>query len=893
MKKNTLFLSAFLSVFLFTQVSQAEFSDISSSHENLEAINYMKEKGIVKGYSDGSFKPENKINRAEFLKITIEGQEDFSLSDAEECLNNQASNFVYLSDVKKSDWFAPYVCHAIEQKIIQGYPDGTFQANNEINFPEMAKIISNTQGLSIKASKSGDDWFKPFITALENNKAIPSSITNFQHKVTRAEMAESLFRIKENRTDKTTRTFEELLSSADFQILHESGNMGEVESCNMLASLMKQSSEYSPNIFMKMRNFGAIDEVEENFVTDSLDAFSELSDEASIETSALESPSSKSSADDFSTTNIQVSGVDEADIIKNDGKYIYLIKDDTVRIVEAYPSSNMKQVANFTVDDESFYPADLFLNDNQLIIIGNSWREEKQDSFKSIAPDIWYPRYWGTNLTKVYIVDITDRSKPIIERSLAYEANYSKSRRIGDVLYMVMNKNPDYHILRELERDAEEIIPFVSDSAKDDGEEKPACGCDDIHYFPGYEQPNYLMLSAIPLDNPKEKVSTEVMLGASDNIYMSKKSLYVATGVADVEKGVWSYDNTQIYKFDINGLNIKFKASEDVPGRILNQFSMDEFREDFRIATTKDQNWRTDELSSNRLYILDKNLKQTGAIEDIAPGERIYSVRFMGKKAIMVTFKNVDPLFVIDLSHSHDPQILGQLKIPGWSNYLHPYDENHIIGFGKDVIAPKNEDDPLTGNAIQGFKMSIFDISDVENPKEMFKEIIGDRGTNSELLNNHKALLFDKSKNLLAFPITITEKKDAPKNCGTFRYSSCPGHCVKRCMPSSCADSGICTSDCEGVGSCQINTYDQIQTIFSGAVVYDIDLENGFNKRGDLSHYEDDSYFEKSGEWFYGNDELNIDRILYIGENLYTVSPGVVKAADIKTVDEKNKTTLK
>lgn len=151
------------------------------------------------------------------------------------------------------------------------------------------------------------------------------------------------------------------------------------------------------------------------------------------------------------------------------------------------------------------------------------------------------------------------------------------------------------------------------------------------------------------------------------------------------------------------------------------------------------------------VYILDEALKVAGRIEDIAPGERIYSVRFMGDRAYMVTFKQVDPLFAIDLKDPKAPKILGALNIPGYSDYLHPYDGNHIIGFGKDTVEKGSM------AYYQGMKPAVFDVSDVAHPKEKFKEIIGGRGTESELLHNHKALLFDREKNLLAFPVTVME----------------------------------------------------------------------------------------------------------------------------------------
>ena len=291
----------------------------------------------------------------------------------------------------------------------------------------------------------------------------------------------------------------------------------------------------------------------------------------------------------------------------------------------------------------------------------------------------------------------------------------------------------------------------------------------------------------------------------------------------------------------------------------MNQFSMDENNGYFRIATTKGDIWRNDEnTSKNNLYVLDDELKIVGSIEDIAPGEKIYSVRFMGDRAYMVTFKTVDPLFVIDLKDAKNPKILGALKIPGYSDYLHPYDENHIIGFGKDaveVVHKDNKGNEIGRNAYYlGMKIAIFDVTDVNNPKEMFTEKIGDRGTDSELLNNHKALLFSKEKNLMAFPITVMEVKNKDKGIG----------------PNTMPEYG--------------------SFVFQGAYVYNIDLTNGFELKSKISHISDEEYLKSGGDW-YGSNK-NVERILYISDDLYTISKGMVKAHDMNSMKQKGELTI-
>jgi inhibitor of cysteine peptidase len=209
----------------------------------------------------------------------------------------------------------------------------------------------------------------------------------------------------------------------------------------------------------------------------------------------------------------------------------------------------------------------------------------------------------------------------------------------------------------------------------------------------------------------------------------------------------------------------------------------------------------------------------------------------MGKRAYMVTFKKVDPLFVIDLAKPASPNVLGALKIPGYSDYLHPYDENHIIGFGKEAESDKD------WAYYQGMKLALFDVSDVTKPKEKFKTVIGDRGTDSELLSNHKALLFSKENELLAFPVTVLEWTPEQKAKKDVR--------------------------------------DYGQFTFQGAYVYRLNLQQGFTLTSTITHLTEEE-MKKAGEGWY-ESENNVKRILTINDTLYTVSGGYVKAQNIST----------
>jgi uncharacterized secreted protein with C-terminal beta-propeller domain len=212
---------------------------------------------------------------------------------------------------------------------------------------------------------------------------------------------------------------------------------------------------------------------------------------------------------------------------------------------------------------------------------------------------------------------------------------------------------------------------------------------------------------------------------------------------------------TIIHKISIDEANLDYITKGSVPGRLLNQFSMDEHDDRLRVATTVEYYTQYQgTVRSNAVYVLDENLEIVGGLDEIAPDESIFSARFMGDRLYLVTFQQIDPFFVIDLS-SDTPKILGELKIPGFSNYLHPYDEDHVIGVGRDTK------EVGSGRVQQlGVKIALFDVSNVSDPKVVDDFVIGDSSTHSEALNDHKAFFFDKKKDILSIPISSDCKND-------------------------------------------------------------------------------------------------------------------------------------
>ncbi len=327
------------------------------------------------------------------------------------------------------------------------------------------------------------------------------------------------------------------------------------------------------------------------------------------------------------------------------------------------------------------------------------------------------------------------------------------SRMIGDNVFIISRKAVYYYDGIE----EEELLPRVQDSIIE--QKTRSIDCTDIAYFRGTDDKNYMLIGGFNINN-NEEISVETFFGASEDVYASENNLYLSQTVYDDN---WN-TNTTIYKFTLTGSQIVLQAKGEVEGYLNNQFSMDEYEGNLRLATTYTIKEESEEVVgdakripeikySNRLYVLDKDLKEIGRIDDLAKDEKIYSVRFIGKIGYIVTFEQIDPLFVIDLSDPTNPEIKGELKIPGYSSYLHPYDENHIIGIGYNTKS--NEHGGITND---NMKMSMFDVSDVENPKEMFSIDIGTTYVYSEILYNHKSLFYKKSENLIGFSVNYDNK---------------------------------------------------------------------------------------------------------------------------------------
>ncbi|MDH5806696.1 MAG: beta-propeller domain-containing protein [Candidatus Verstraetearchaeota archaeon] len=522
---------------------------------------------------------------------------------------------------------------------------------------------------------------------------------------------------------------------------------------------------------------------------------------------------------EYSTTNVQVAGVDEADIVKTDGEYIYVISRNEVCIIKANPN-NMQVVSRIVIED---HPIGLFINNNRLVIIKESYSKEFFKG-RDVLP-----------ISRGVVIEIYDISKienPKLIKSIYLEGNYVNSRMIEGYVYIITSCTS----IEILNGNIKVLYPniVIDGIVKKIPPEK-------IYYSNYIIAPlSYTVIVVIDIFQGDVAEYKAMLTGYASCIYVSLNNIYIT-----MSKWKEGWDFTEIHRIGISGSRITIEASGEVPGRVLNQFSMDEYKGYFRIATTTGPIMRFfTQNTSNNVYVLEaKSLKVIGKIEGLAIGESIYSARFMRDMCYLVTFKKVDPLFTIDLTNPKEPKVLGELKISGYSEYLHPYDENYLIGIGKEAI-PADE-----GNFAwyQGVKISLFDISNVKNPREIDSIVIGDRGTETPVLKDHHAFLFDKKRSLVIIP--ILEAKIFHD-----KYS-------KEIPPWTYGD-----------------------YVFQGVYVFHITPEYGIKIRGKITHIED-SELLNMGYYF----KYEIKRSLIIDNVLYTISDVKIKAnslIDLSSISE-------
>ena len=475
----------------------------------------------------------------------------------------------------------------------------------------------------------------------------------------------------------------------------------------------------------------------------------------------------------FSTTNVQEIGVDEADVVKTDGQYIYMLVGSELRIIQAYPASDLQELAAVPLDGSRWSNSQLYLHGDRVIAITqpqqiyfgdpiiildddavNDGRADEQPALQSrVALIEEYGLYYEHQKTNVAVIDVSNAATPVIEAQWTLDGYYVDSRMIEGVLHVVLNQSP--YIPFELEpatittENIEKFIPGYGVSFADGSEDSGMLVAWDDFYRPA-DPDGYNITSVVSIDtaDPSAKFGSVAIMADPGTVYASTTALYLTDPNYNYF-GEWR-ETLDIHKFALGKGGAVYSASGSVEGRLVNQFALGEYQDHLRVATTTGWPWAWDaQTSTNNVFVLAADgdtLETVGSITGMAPGEQIYSARFLGDRGFIVTFRQIDPLFALDLSNPASPRVAGELKIAGFSEYIHPLDEDHLLTLGR-----AGTDDGF----IQGLQLSIFDVSDLSNPRLVTAKQIGGPGTSSEAEYNHKAMTFYPQENLLALPVQV------------------------------------------------------------------------------------------------------------------------------------------
>lgn len=488
------------------------------------------------------------------------------------------------------------------------------------------------------------------------------------------------------------------------------------------------------------------------------------------------------SPESFTTTNLQEFGVDESDVVKTDGEYFYMLVGSELRIVKAYPPEELAEVAALDLNGSPYSNATLYLRGERVIAvsqpkqvffddvviledalrgnIGDARDDSSQSEPSSLSPlqaIDQFGLYYDHQKTVVTIVDVQNPGEPAIEAEWTFDGIYVDSRMVDGVLHLILNQAP--YIPFELDLSSvtvEDIAKFIPtyDATTADGSEDSGLlvRWDDFYRPIDPDGHNITTVISLDTDDLTQAFSSVAVMANPGTIYASTAALYLTDPVYDY---FGEYRETlDIHKFALAEGGAEYVASGSVEGRLLNQFSLGEYEDHLRVATTTGRPWAWDQQTSkNHVFVLAQNgdsLEVTGSIQNLAPGEQIQSARFMQERCFLVTFRQVDPLFTIDLSNPFAPVVRGKLKVPGFSEYIHPLDDDHLLTLGK---AATDE------GVVLGLQLSIFDVSDFSNPQLLASHSIGGPGTYSEAEHNHKAFTFYPQENLLAIPVDLYSKQ--------------------------------------------------------------------------------------------------------------------------------------
>jgi hypothetical protein len=550
------------------------------------------------------------------------------------------------------------------------------------------------------------------------------------------------------------------------------------------------------------------------------------------------------SASSMSSTNTQVAGVDEADIVKSDGTYVYLVANGALRIVEAMDPKVLSVTAVPGVVRE------LFVEGDRAVVYASSDKPPKRCTYGYDC------RFAGDGTaTRVLVYDVADRAAPKLARRIDLSGSLVASRRIGNAVHTVVadgdSATPSYStwptdlpecgteekVVRAkfaaLKRDNEKRLRAASltlPTMSENGVSRPLCdGLLATHIRDGHA---FTTIVSFDLAADGAPAKTAMIQSRPGAVFASEDALYLSV-VHQRDGGPWysfysSIDEaSELHKFRIGSeaATTRYVGSGVVPGHVLNQFSMDEWDGKLRIATSRGRvpDPNVDSVVSILAEGTGGNLVRVGAITAIAPGEDIRAVRFDGRRGYVVTFKKTDPLFVLDLADATSPKIAGELKIPGFSTYIHRIDDDHLLSIGFDA------DDKGDFAFFDGVILQLFDVADAAHPKLLHKEKIGTRGSSSEAATDHLAFNYFAEKGTLAFPMTI----------------------------------------CDGGG----NGRNGQDLTFSGLLVYDVSVARGFERLGGIDH----GVKGADCNTWWSNAKSVVKRSLILDDLVYSIAEDRVK----------------
>lgn len=583
---------------------------------------------------------------------------------------------------------------------------------------------------------------------------------------------------------------------------------------------------------------------------------------------------SSEGADEYSTTNTQEVGVDEADFIKNDGSYIYLVAGRELVIVDAWPPPMSEIISRVELQGR---PHLLYVHADHAVVYSDIYADTEGERIECWGEDdSWVCGRGRPTGMLMAVYDITDRAAPRLEREVEVGGAYVNSRRIGDFVHTVMtypeitfpeltywpsgldrcgelDRGRLWRLFADLidrnERIIEETplsdwVPSMSDT-RYGADGSPETDTDLLGSCEGFyeaaDSSGRSFLSLVSFDLTVEgDVNVSSIVGDGGVVYASPWALYVAsrqsrrteTWFFDESEGIREATTVHRFVFDLDEPTATYDASGVVIGHVLNQFSMSEYGGNLRIATTHGRVPQPD--CFNSVFVMSPNegeLEVIGGVTDIAPSEDIRSARFMGDRGFIVTFKKTDPLFAIDLSDPENPVIEGELHIPGYSTYMHPMGSDHLLTIGFDA------QDEGSFAWFQGVQLQVFDISDMTDPRRTHLHIIGTRGTSSEATGNHLAFNYFAPHDLLAIPMAI----------------------------------------CEGGHD---GSYGDEMT-FNGLLVFDVNTEDGFSERGGVSHADAEEIEGSSCSNWWTNPNSHVKRSIIMDEFIFSVATDEIVVANL------------